>query len=211
MLAAQDFTLLFQRTIDVHQATAVGADHLMRAGFLQCAGLVQHHGAGDVGHAHAEGAAEAAAFAFVIMLDALDLCAISGSDTGISEEYARQGFRRERHVFCLKHGGKLLAVLLLTISDLGLNLSNLTNCIHALIMEPDQLDPKTLFSSLHALRAHYGQDEPPVLVFPENYLEQHSIPFEKKYILWVLDTSYSDAYFDSVRNTFKRASNEQDA
>ncbi len=146
-----------------------------------------------------------------LMLDALDLCAISGSDTGISEEYARQGFRRERHVFCLKHGGKLLAVLLLTISDLGLNLSNLTNCIHALIMEPDQLDPKTLFSSLHALRAHYGQDEPPVLVFPENYLEQHSIPFEKKYILWVLDTSYSDAYFDSVRNTFKRASNEQDA
>jgi hypothetical protein len=144
-----------------------------------------------------------------LMLDAFDLRAISGSDAELSSEYSKQGFKRERYVFCLKQAGKLQAIVLLTLSDLGLNLSNLTNCIHVLVMEPDLLDPKTLFSSLHSLRAHYDSDELPVLVFPEDYLERHSVPCEKKYVLWVLDTSYSDPYFDSVQTTFKRPGNGQ--
>jgi hypothetical protein len=145
-----------------------------------------------------------------LMLEALDLGSVVERDAGLSAEYARQGFRRERQVFCLKREGKLMAVLLLTISDLGLNLSNLTNCMHAIVLEPALLFPKMLFSALHALRAHYGADEPPILVFPEDYLERYSVPYEKKYILWVLDTSHSDAYFESVRKTFKRSCREED-
>ncbi|TFG81148.1 MAG: hypothetical protein E4H20_10435 [Spirochaetales bacterium] len=144
-----------------------------------------------------------------LMLDALDLGAASQEDTGLSAEYASQGFKRERQVFCLKMDGRLLAVIVLTISDLGLNLSNLTNCFHVLVMEPELLSPGKLFSALHALRAHYGADEPPILVFPEDYLDRYSVPYEKKYFLWVLDTGYSDAYFDSIRNTFKRSCDDQ--
>jgi hypothetical protein len=144
-----------------------------------------------------------------LMLEALDLGSVVERDAKLSGEYARQGFRRERQVFCLKREGKLLAVLLLTISDLGLNLSNLTNCMHAIVLEPTVLLPDMLFSALHALRAHYSADEPPILVFPEDYLERYSVPYEKKYILWALDTSLSDAYFESIRKTFKRSIREE--
>lgn len=145
-----------------------------------------------------------------LMLEALDLGSASESDPGLSAEYARLGLKRDRQVFCLKGGGRVLAILLLTISDSGLNLSNLTNCIHALVIEPERLEPKTLFSALHLLRSHYGADEPPILVYPEDYLERNSIPYEKKYVLWVLDQKFSDAYFDSVRNTFKRSSRDEE-
>jgi hypothetical protein len=145
-----------------------------------------------------------------LMLDALDIRFADESDRGLSGEYAREGFKRLRQLFCLKAEGKLLAVLLLTISDLGLNLSNLTNCIHAIVLEPGQLKPSMLFSALHALRAHYLTDDPPVLIFPEDYLERYGMPCEKKYILWVLDSDNSDPYFDSVRNTFKRSCRDEE-
>jgi len=146
-----------------------------------------------------------------LMLDALDLGTINGIDSELSAEYARQGFKRERQVFSLKVNGKVLAVLLLTISDIGLNLSNLTNCIHALVLEPGLLRPAMLFSAIHALMDNYGSDEPPVLVFPEAYLDTYSIPCDKKYTLWILDTSFADAYFDSVRATFRRTCRDQDS
>ncbi len=145
-----------------------------------------------------------------LLLDALDLGSVVESDPGLSGEYLAQGFKRERHVFCLKLDGKLMAVLLLTISDLGLNLSNLTNCIHVIVLEPELLSPETMFSALHALRSQYGADEPPILVFPDTYLEKHSVPFEKKYLLWVLSGTHSDEYFKSVRNTFKRFRRDPD-
>jgi hypothetical protein len=145
-----------------------------------------------------------------LMLDALDIRFADESDRGLSGEYAREGFKRLRQLFCLKAEGKLLAVLLLTISDLGLNLSNLTNCMHAIVLEPGQLKPSMLFSALHALRAHYLTDDPPVLIFPEDYLERYGMPCEKKYILWVLDSDNSDPYFDSVRNTFKRSCRDEE-
>jgi len=145
-----------------------------------------------------------------LMLDALDIRFVAESDRGLSGEYAREGFKRDRQLYCLKAEGKLLAVLLLTISDLGLNLSNLTNCIHAIVLEPDLLKPGMLFSALHALRSHYLADDPPVLIFPEDYIERYELPSEKKYILWVLDSDNSDPYFESVRNTFKRSCRDEE-
>lgn len=139
-----------------------------------------------------------------LMLDALDMGVVNESDSGLSEEYARQGFRRERQIFSLKANGRLLAVLMLAISDAGLNLSNLTNCIHVLVVEPELLRPSMLFSAIRALGDNYAPDEPPVLVFPESYLDSYDIPSDKKYTLWILDTGFADAYFNSVRNTFRR-------
>jgi hypothetical protein len=145
-----------------------------------------------------------------LLLDALDLRSPAEPDPGLSAEYARQGFKRERQVYCLKDEGRLLAILLVTISDLGLNLSNLTNCVHAIVVEPELLGARTLFSALRVIGAHHGAERLPVLVFPEDYLDRKAVPYEKKYSLWVLDTSYSDGYFRSVRNTFRRSRRERD-
>ena len=132
------------------------------------------------------------------------------TDAELSAEYRKQGFRRDRQVYSLRRNGRLAAVVQVTVSDLGLNLSNLTNCMHVLVLEPEGLEPSTLFTALDALRGHFPDGAPPVLVYPDDYLDRYSVPYEKKYMLWVLDTGYSDAYFESVRNTFRRSCHDQD-
>ena len=143
-----------------------------------------------------------------LLLDALDLQEDGKLDLAISEEFARQGFKRERHIFSLKQDGKLGAMMTLTLSDLGLNLSNLTNCVHVFIIDSESLQPTTLFSGLRTLLRHYGAEEIPILAYPVDYLDKHAVSYEKKYILWVVSLDHSDGYFSSLRNTFRRTSSE---
>ncbi len=145
-----------------------------------------------------------------LMLDALDLGREVGSDVELGEEYARQGFRRERHVFCLRQEGRLGAVIALTLSDLGLNLSSLTNCVHVIIVDREGLMPDTLFSGLRSLLRHYRAEDVPVLAYPAEYMEARGLPYEKKYVLWVVSLDRSDGYFRSVRNTFRRTCRDTD-
>jgi len=145
-----------------------------------------------------------------LTLDALALTKSDGSDAELSGEYRREGFRRDRQVYSLRCGGALAAVIQVTVSDLGLNLSSLTSCLHVWVLDPERLPAGTLFSALDALRGAYDDETPPVLVYPEEYLDRYSVPCEKKYALWVLNTAYSDAYFESVRGTFRRSCREQE-
>lgn len=145
-----------------------------------------------------------------LTLEALALGRMDGPDAELTAEYRRQGFKRDRQIYSLMCRGRLAAVIQMTVSDLGLNLSNLTNCMHVFVLEPERLAPLTLFTALNTLREHYPNEDPPVLVYPEDYLDRYSVPYEKKYVLWVLDTSYSDGYFKSVRDTFRRSCREHD-
>jgi hypothetical protein len=144
------------------------------------------------------------------MLDALDLAGAEEADSALEAEYARQGFKRQRHVFALRRDGRLGAIMALTLSDLGLNLSNLTNCVHAIVLDQERLAPRTLLSGLRTLLRHYGAEDVPVLAYPAEYLDANALPYEKKYILWVLDTDRSDGYFSSLRNTFRRTCRDSD-
>jgi hypothetical protein len=92
----------------------------------------------------------------------------------------------------------------LTLSDLGLNLSNLTNCVHVMVLDGERLRPATLFSGLRNLLRNYGAEDIPILAYPADFLDGHAVPYEKKYLLWVLDMDRADAYFSSLRNTFRR-------
>jgi hypothetical protein len=140
-----------------------------------------------------------------LALDALDLKGEDGSDLELAAEYARQGFRRERHVFCLRQEGRLMAVMSLTLADLGMNLSDLTNCVHVFILDRERLLPATLFSGLRNLLKHYAAEDIPILVYPADFLDEHIISYEKQYTLWVVSLEHSDGYFSSIQNTFRRA------
>ena len=126
MLAAQGFALLFQRAVDVHQAATVGADHLMRAGFLQRTGLVQHHGAGDVGHAHAEGATEPAAFALVVVLDTLDLAQLGEQGAAVQVRVHLAAGRAGR---MQGHFGRCAGILELDLADVEQELGQLEGAL----------------------------------------------------------------------------------
>ena len=45
-------------------------------------------------------------------------------------QYERIGLKRKRYLLSLKKDDRLKAVFMVMVSDVGLNMSNLTNCVH---------------------------------------------------------------------------------
>jgi hypothetical protein len=139
-----------------------------------------------------------------LMLDALDLKAgCELEEKCISEEFENHGFHRERTVYALKQNEELCAVLTVTISDLGLNLSNLTNCIHVFLLE--EISYSRLAPVLEKLVSGYSQNKVSVLIYPDEYVDNKISVYEKNYTLWILNLKNSDGYFQSLQKTFKRS------
>jgi len=139
-----------------------------------------------------------------LCLDALNLTPDLFSENPLNEEYRRHGFVRDRQVFALKHDGILAAIITVSISDLGLNLSNLTNCFHVFVVDQENLGTAELAAALRGLASHFSGEEMPVLVYPSTFLGSRSISHEKEYNLWVVNMRFSDIYFRSIDTTFKR-------
>ena len=53
----------------------------------------------------------------------------------LSKEFQRLGFKRERRFYSLKKNDRLKAFIMVMISDIGLNLSNLTNCVKVFVLD----------------------------------------------------------------------------
>jgi hypothetical protein len=137
-----------------------------------------------------------------LMLNALDLEPDMISSDELNKEYQRLGFKRERRLFSLKKESLLKAVIMITISDIGLNLSNLTNCIHLIVLDSNDVPLNVLRSSFSQISHHYEQKEIPVLLYPVRYAESQSIPYEKIYNLWVLNMQNTDDYFRFMKKLF---------
>jgi hypothetical protein len=123
-----------------------------------------------------------------LMLDALHLQPDTVDCEELFDEYRSLGFNMQRHCHTLKLGGEIKAVLTVNLSDLGLNLSDLTNCIHVLVLDQEQLPKEIVEQALSILAAMYQQSELPVLVYPVSYADAAGISYEKRYSLWALDT-----------------------
>jgi hypothetical protein len=144
-----------------------------------------------------------------LMLDAMNLTVPSTPHDELDAQYKRLGFQRSHQVFSWKVSGVLKAVVTLQTSDLGLNLSNLTNCLHVVVVDAEGLLPEVLFAGLRQLVQDLARGELPLLVFPKQFLDDHNVPYEKTYLLWVLSMTHSDGCFHSFRNRFKRGSHGQ--
>ncbi len=129
-----------------------------------------------------------------LMIHALDLEPDRIDNDELSKEYQKFGFKREKHLVSLRKDGLLKVIFIVTISDIGLDMSNLTNCIHAIILDTDNLPRNMLYSSLSQLSQYYEQDKIPIVLYPVSYAESQSIPSEKIYNLWVINTRYTDHY-----------------
>lgn len=142
------------------------------------------------------------------MLDALDLKPDMIGNNDLNEEYHRLGFKRGRHFFSLKKDGVFKAFIMLNVSDIGLNMSDLTNCIHVVVLDPEDLTYTTLFSGLNMLSEYYGQDKIPTLLYPLSYAVDQSISYDKTYNLWVLNLRHLDSYFRYLENLTNRNKQE---
>jgi hypothetical protein len=141
-----------------------------------------------------------------LMIDALDLDSSMIEGGEIYQEYASLGFKRERYLFSLKQHGSLVAVFMINFSDVGLNMSDLTNCVTVIVLDPEALTRDTLSLALSLLFIRFNQEEMPVLLFPLSYAQSHQITYEKVYTLWVMSMMHADkgyVYLDRLLKTVK--------
>jgi len=138
-----------------------------------------------------------------LMMPCLDLNVPPMEIDDVSGEYEKLGFTREKHLFSLKKSGVLKAVFMVNLSNVGLNLSDLTNCITGMILDQDNLPLDVLYSALGKLLGKMDQDGMPVLLFPSTYGDNHLLPYEKLYDLWILNTQYGDEYFNYINRLLR--------
>ena len=132
-----------------------------------------------------------------LTLKALDLISDRiGKEDDLNYLYKLNGFKRNKILFSLKVDNNLIAIFIVTISDIGLNLSDLSNCIHVFILEPNYLPNNILHSTLTEIASYYDHDNIPLLIFPNSYTDNNSISIKKIYNFWVLDVhKIGDRYF----------------
>ena len=138
-----------------------------------------------------------------LMLTALDLKPGMIECTALSKEYHRLGLKKKRHLLSLKNNGDLKAVLVVNLSNLGLNLSDLTNSISIIVVDSEDLSGDILKLALDLVLKMIKKMEMPVMLFPAAYAGDLGIKMEKVYNLWILNMRYSDPYFRYI-NRFMR-------
>lgn len=139
-----------------------------------------------------------------LLLKALELMPEKNNFNSLKDEFETLGFKYERKLFSLKKENELIAIFDANITEIGLNLSNFTNCIKVFILKPNLLDFRIFYFSLYLISKNYEQIEIPVMVYPLNYFEIQTIKYNKIYNLWVLDTLYGDEYLRFTENILTR-------
>ncbi|NNK86170.1 MAG: hypothetical protein HKO91_11535 [Desulfobacterales bacterium] len=133
-----------------------------------------------------------------LMIPALDLEPERDDFDQLEKEYQKLGFKRERHIFSLKKNNNLMAILMVNISDIGLNLSDLTSCINIIILDSMDLSREVLHKTLLVITEILKRQEISVLLYPVSYAEKELIPYEKIYTMWIMNLKYTDSYFKYI-------------
>jgi len=124
-----------------------------------------------------------------LMLKAFDLESNTWQDNALEREYDNLGFKRKRHFFAVVHHDRLKALLIASVSDLGLNLSDLTHCVQVIILDQEGFAPDIFITSVQLAACSVGMEDVVALVYPEPYPRENSLPVEKTYHLWTFHAS----------------------
>lgn len=136
-----------------------------------------------------------------LMVDALDLRPEMLHVDSLKQEYEAYGFKRERRLFSIKKQGVLQAVVMMIKSDVGLNMSNLTNCLHVFVIRSD-FSPEELFDCLSQILQQCNEIQMSVLVFPLIYAKEYELPCEREYNLWCFDTIHKERFLKFTEQLF---------
>lgn len=138
-----------------------------------------------------------------LMLRAMGLDVYADDFKNLADDYRDVGLIRDRHLLALEKNGQLKAVLMVNLSDTGLNMSDLTNCISIFILNRTGLFADVIHAVSAQLVKQYDQPYLPVLLYPSTDAEALQIQVEKEYIFWALNTNYGDGYFRYIKRLLK--------
>jgi len=140
-----------------------------------------------------------------LMIGAFDLEPGDVAHSDLGEEFRKLGLKRERHLYALKRNDHLQAVVMVNLADIGLNLSDLTNSITLFVLDDQELTIEIVYNALSVLMKSLGQEQIPVLIYPEAAAKSLKIPVEKRYVMWsLMPHSSSDSFYRSM-NVILRA------
>jgi hypothetical protein len=111
--------------------------------------------------------------------------------------------RRERRLFALRREDQLKAVFVVNLTDLGLNLSDLTNCIKVFVIDKNALSANILNITLDLLAKKFKETDLPALIYPVAYADEQAIAYEKCYNLWALSLQFTDQYFKYINRLLR--------
>lgn len=141
-----------------------------------------------------------------LMLDCLDLDTEMFASQELIDEYRQHDFQKDRLLLSLRRHNRIQGLIAIHRTDIGLNLSDLTNCVKVLLVDTGHLNRRMLAKTLrHVFQECALSPEMPILLYPAEFAEQATIPVEKNYSLWILNTRYSDKYFGFLEKMFKLA------
>ncbi|MDA8138073.1 MAG: hypothetical protein M0036_05400 [Desulfobacteraceae bacterium] len=138
-----------------------------------------------------------------LMLKGLHLSPERFDCSSMIEAYQDIGLKRERHLFALRYRAKLCAVVMANVSELGLNMSDLTNAVTFIAVDGNILTPEVYTTVIHHIAHLYETEEIPILLYPLQEASHIGINAEKSYALWVYDTHDIDPYFRYLKRLLK--------
>ena len=121
-----------------------------------------------------------------LLSEAFDLTAKAFDDRSLAEEYARCGLRRERHLYAVRYGVDLKALIEVQESDTGLNLSELTSAVYIYILDHHMVTPRILEFIQCMVAVKHQQEKMIVMLYPSTYTEHYQMDISKKYTVWIL-------------------------
>jgi hypothetical protein len=137
-----------------------------------------------------------------LMLHGLDLTPERPDEQELNTSYEMAGFQRHQSLFALRRKGATVAVFTVLRTEVGLNLSNLTNAISVIILDQQALPREAFFTAISMLASKFPQKKIPILAYPKEYVVNQAINIEKHYNLWVLDCRNLDPYFEFCNALF---------
>lgn len=129
-----------------------------------------------------------------LMIRAFDLDPDCDRLNELAHEYEQIGFKRERLLFALKRKSELKAIIEVNLSDMGLNMSDLTNCIRLFWVETKGVDRDIMNAVLNIVSEFFDKDEVSVMSFPSENTDFLPFSVERNYMLWTLNLQHTDRY-----------------
>ena len=127
---------------------------------------------------------------------------VAHRDNNIMSLYHKIGLKRDVRVFSVKYNGQMKAALIVDVSDMGVNMSELLNSIKIIVVD-HTLPWPVLQDAVSNVGKVYQADKIWVLIYPFDYLGAKGVDCKKRYNFWVLNTNIDGSRMDIIKNHAK--------
>ena len=138
-----------------------------------------------------------------LLTSAMGLRWVDPKEESLKDVYKRHGFLRDKVIYSLKYEGVLNAILVVELSELGFNLSELLNGIKVFVIDDNGLGWEVLSKAISQLFEAFSMCRSPILVYPCDYLKKRNVPYDKQYYAWVLNVRYGNEYVQYMQKKFR--------